>query len=60
LEGNKRHPRDFLHATRIKIKLRDEEGKIINETLKCKKQIMRLVGEMMVNSEARKDPTQAA
>jgi len=40
--------------------MKDENGNIVNETLKCKKQIMRLVGEMVVNSEGRQDPTQAA
>lgn len=40
--------------------MKDQNGNIVNETLGCKKQIMRLVGEMVANSEGRSDPTQSA
>lgn len=56
----KKHPADFLHPGRIKFRMFDSNGELVQANFRSKKQVMKSVGEIIAKSAVRTDPAQCA
>ncbi|KAJ2454661.1 signal recognition particle subunit [Coemansia sp. RSA 2336] len=55
LEPNKTHPRDFFRPGRVRVKLYDEQGRLMRSDIPDRKELMRRVAKMMPSVDAPRD-----
>lgn len=59
-EGGKQRPSDSLNLGRFKFQLTDANGNYLNEKYKTKREVLRLVGKHIAQSDVRKNPITCA
>lgn len=59
IEPRKRHPRDFFSEGRIRIRLKDEEGKPVVEGITNKKQLLEALAKHIPSTPGRESRKQA-